>query len=94
MRLISFIMNKIAGAGLTARLPLKSKTLHGSVKEDMLTSFVKALNHLLEIYATSNIIAQADAEIVRFTQPTNMSTLQYANFLFPLEQGIALAISV
>lgn len=46
--------------------------------EEMLKSYVQIVKRLLETYATEDIFAEADTNIVRFTQPTNMSPSKYA----------------
>lgn len=52
-----------------------------SVEEDMLTPYKQVFNHMFETYATDHIIVEMDTEIVRFTWPTNLSPLQYAETL-------------
>lgn len=54
----------------------KHKLLHGSVKESMLTSNVQFVNHLLETFATDDIIAEHGTKIVRFIKQANMSPLK------------------
>lgn len=72
---------RTASAALTAKLFWNSKSLHGSVKKCMLTSYIQVVSHLLENYATYDIITEADTEIELFSQPTNTSLSQYANAL-------------
>lgn len=48
----------------------------------MLTSYKEVVKHLLEKYATDYIIAEAYTEIERFTESTNVSSLQDADALW------------
>lgn len=75
-------IKKTAPAALTARLSLRSKSSHGSVKGGMLTSYIQVVTHLLEIYVAYDIIAKADTETVHFTQSIIMSPLQYTNAIW------------
>lgn len=72
-----FMKNKVA-ADLADRLCSKSRTLHGSVEEGVLTLYVQVVDNLLEIYATDDIVVKAGAEIVNFQKNTNTLTLKYA----------------
>lgn len=76
-----FFVKETAAVALTARLSVESRSSHGSVKEGTLTTYVQAVNHLLETYSTNDIIAEAYTEIVRFTQRTHMSSIQCADAL-------------
>lgn len=70
-----------AAAAPTARLYLKAKLFQESIKEGTLTWHEHIVNHLLEINATEEIIAEVDTEIVCSIQPSNMLPLQYAGDL-------------
>lgn len=79
--ILSFKKKK-AAAALIALISLEPKSLPETVKAGLLTSYEQVFNHLLETCATGDIIAEAYAEIVRITQATNMSPLQYAEALW------------
>lgn len=64
MWLFLYPTEKWAAAALTARLLLKPKMLHYSVKA-ILRRYCKVVNNLLETYAKGNIIAEKDRKIVR-----------------------------
>lgn len=58
MWLVPFFLKKAVAEALTTRLTLKARSSHRSVKEGMLTSYILAENHLLETYASNDIIAE------------------------------------
>lgn len=68
MQSFSYSMKKSAGAALTACSSLKSKSLHYTLKEGVLSDHCKVLNHFREKYATDDIIAKADGKIARFAR--------------------------
>lgn len=72
-------MNKAKAAALTACLPLSARLWHGSAKK---------YAHIIRPSCKSTFaglcpgtVAEEHTEIVRFTYPTNMSSLLYANAL-------------
>lgn len=79
MLLVSCFGKNTAPAALTEPLSSKSRWMHGSVKNGMLTCYVQAGNYFLGTYATDNLIAEPHGEIVRFTPQTNMPALQYGD---------------
>lgn len=43
----------------------------------MLTGYGKVVNYILETYATDDVIAERDAQILRFTHPSIMMATKY-----------------
>lgn len=82
MWLVPISIEKIAAAGFAARQSWNVRFLHGRVKEVNVESSVYDKNHLLNIYVTHNIIAEAQTVIARLTQLTNMVPLQYVDTLW------------
>lgn len=68
MWLIPLYMIEKASAGFTARLKFECQIVTWERQKGILTSYVHAVNHLLETYATEDVITEADGETVRFTQ--------------------------
>lgn len=81
MWLLHFFMKKPAAAALNSRISLPSKS-HRRHKEGTLTTYCEVVNYLLETYATDDVIAETDAEILRFTQPPTKSPTEYAEALW------------
>lgn len=79
MWLAPFFRKEIAEVALTACLSLKLLLSYSSIKEGTLTSYVQVENHILDIQAPDNITTEVDTKVVRFTQLTDMSPLQYAD---------------
>lgn len=65
-------MKHPATAVLSARMAFLSK-LYGAQKERAVTSYFKAVNDLLEMYPTDDIIAGTDAHMMHSTQTLNKS---------------------
>lgn len=63
MWVVPFFVKKPAASALTARSSLKSRLLHGSVKEGRLASFVQVVDHLLETYATEDVILKRSQKL-------------------------------
>lgn len=59
MWLIPFFMKKTAAAAITARPSLKAGSSSGTFREVMLIPHVEVVNHLVNTYATDDIIAEA-----------------------------------
>lgn len=51
-------MKKTTDAAHMARLSLKAKSSHVGVEEDMFTTYVQVINHVLETYATDDMTAE------------------------------------
>lgn len=47
-----------------------------------MTSSGDVISYLLETYTTGYVIPGMDVEILRFTQPTNMTPMEYADALW------------
>lgn len=82
MSLFLYFMEILAAAALTARLWAMSKFSHSSVKERVLTTCCRVVNHLLPMYTTYGIIAETDGEIDCFVRPSTMSSLDFTNALW------------
>lgn len=48
---------------------LSSKSKQHGYNAGLLTSYAQVVNHLMEIYATDDVIEEKDTKIMRFTQP-------------------------
>lgn len=73
-------MKRPAEAALNAHIALRPKS-HKSQKEGIVTSYCKVVNYLVETYETDDVIAEADADMMRFTLPSNKSPAEYAEGL-------------
>lgn len=72
-------MKKPTVVALNARACLSSSS---SARQDgKLTSCCEVVNYLPETYAAGDIIAEADMDIMNFTQPTGQSTVEYGQAL-------------
>lgn len=74
-------MQKQTVATLNSRIALSSNLRRGQ-KEGALTTYCKLLNYLLETYATNDVIAESDAEIMHYTQPPNKTPAGYTCLLW------------
>lgn len=68
-------------ASSRVRIALKSE-LHKRQKEGTVTLYCEAVNYFLETYATDDVIAEADDDMMRFTQPSNKSPTEYTEALW------------
>lgn len=50
------------------------------------------VSYLLEIYATDDIIAEAEAEIVIFKKPAGMTTISYSEVLWEKSSSLGRGI--
>lgn len=82
MWLITLVMKKLAAAVLTAWILLTSTHQREDVQEDLFTSYIQVGNHLLEMYATDDMIAETDNDIVLFTQVLGTAPLKFAEALW------------
>lgn len=53
------------------RMLLKPKSSKEKAKKAVLMTYSQVVNHLLETYATDNVIYKVDKDILRFTQLKN-----------------------
>lgn len=74
-----YFMKKLAAVALVARLSLKSKSSHHSVKDAIRTTYSQLENHLSWGYAVDDIIAETHSDITCFIKPSPMSSLEFAN---------------
>lgn len=68
--LILLFMKLPTAVALNTGIVLKSKS-HDRHQEGALTSYGEAVNQLLETYATEDVIAEANADMMQLTQPSN-----------------------
>lgn len=47
-------------------------------EEGKLTSYCQLVNYVLEAYASSDVIAEAEGDITNYKQPENMSAVRYS----------------
>lgn len=80
-----FIEHREAAA-LSSRIALSSK-LHKPCKEGTLTTYNEVLNYLLKTHGTDENIAEMDAKILQFTQPSKLMPTEYADALCSKELG-------
>lgn len=65
----------------TKGIELRAKSLGNWQEKGTLTTYCKAVKNLLEMYATDEVIAEADAEVRRITQLENKTPIEHAEFL-------------
>lgn len=70
--LLTFFMKKSAAKASKTHLSWKEKSSHGMVKQNILTSYVQFVNHVLETHFTEGIVKEADTEVLLSTQPTDV----------------------
>lgn len=74
-------IKRTAATLLDARIALQSKS-HKRQKEDMVASYCKAIDYLLETYAINDVIAETDADMMHFKQPSNKLLTEYSEALW------------
>lgn len=74
-------MKRTAATELNSRIAQWSK-FHKSQKEGNLTSYCEAVNYLIETYATEDVIAKTDANMMLSTQPSIKLSKEYAEALW------------
>lgn len=67
---VTLLLKVTAPAALNARTALKPK-LHKREENDTITSYCKAVNYMLETYATDNAVAETDTDMMQFIQLSN-----------------------
>lgn len=72
---------KSSAATSTSPLSLNAIYLNHDVKEGVLTTYGKVVNHLLETYATENIIEETQSDIALFVKPWRRGPLECSNEL-------------
>lgn len=73
----SFLYEEARRAALNSRVALSTKASHKLEKEGTLISNFEVVNKL-ETCATDDVIAEADAEIMRFSQPPNKTSIDHS----------------
>lgn len=74
-------MKSPAVATLKACIPLHLKS-HSGQKEGTVTTYCKAVRFFLETYTNDGVIAEEDADMMSFTQPSNKSPAEYEKVLW------------
>lgn len=86
IKLFHFFMKKSASSALHTKLTSKNSrndkthALSGG-NATQLTTYQQVVNHLLQKYATDEVVANTEEEITSFTQPANKTANQYAEDL-------------
>lgn len=80
--LIPHFMKKSIPAGLATHLSFLWKQPRKNVEEGLLTFYIKEASLLLETYATDDIIAETDNDIVHLLHPLGMSLLKFSEVLW------------
>lgn len=76
-------MKRSAAAALNAFITLRSMS-HRRHKEGTVVIYCEATEYVLKTYDTDEEIAETDADIIRFTQPSNMWPTEYAEALWSM----------
>lgn len=79
--LLHLFMKRSTAATRNVRLALRSKS-RGSQKEYTVSTYCKAVNYSVEMYATDEVNAETDADMMHLTQPSNKSPTEYAEGLW------------
>lgn len=80
MWLFFHLMKSLVNIGLAHRLgAIKENNLY---KERSLTAYCQAVNYLLETYATDDVIAEEEADLMKYNQLIHMSTVCYSETLW------------
>lgn len=61
--------------------PVFRSNCHKLQRKSTVSSYCKAVNYRLETYATDDVIAKTEADVMRFTQPANEPPTEYAETL-------------
>lgn len=75
--IVTLFMKCTTSAALNTCISLGSE-FHKREDEGTFTSYCKAVNYFLAIYATDDFIADIDADIMLFNQPSNRVPKEYA----------------
>lgn len=71
-------MKNQAATALNSRIALCAKSSHKRQKEGTFTMYGKVVKYPFETYATDDIIAITDAEIMKVTHPPDKILIEYA----------------
>lgn len=77
---IPLFMKMPAGAALRERKWFTSSCR--SCQEGMLISFCQVVSYILSTYATDDIIAEVDADIINYKQPKDLHAVDYSQALW------------
>lgn len=75
------VMKRPTAAGFNARVIWKSEW-HKHQKEGTVTSYCAAVSHFCKTYDKDDIIAETDANMIKFTQSSNESPTEYAEAMW------------
>lgn len=64
-----------------SRIALRSKTSRSRQKKGTLKAYCEVVHYLLERYSTDDVIAEIDAESMRFTAPLSKTAILYVEIL-------------
>lgn len=67
---------------MIGRIALIAKSWRKCQEEETFTTHCEVLNYLLEPYASDDVIADTEAEIMRFSQPLNETQTEHAELLW------------
>lgn len=81
MWLLAFFTEKLAAAPLNSQIALLSKS-RKHCKYGTVAGYSKYISYLLVEFATCDVIAEIDAEILRFRHPSYMTLTEYAETLW------------
>lgn len=77
-----FFMKRQTAATLSSRIALRYQSPRKRQKEGALTIYCEEVNYLLKMYATSDVIAESDAEKVRFLHRLTRTLIEYTKLLW------------
>lgn len=89
-----YFMNSSTAAELSARLSLKSKPSHLTVKEEVLKAYGQVGNRLLETYITDDVIAKTYSKISLFVKLSTLFSLELANDLWLRRLDLPMFIAI
>lgn len=85
-------MKKQAAVGSNSRISQRAKSSCKQQRERTLAGYFQVVKYLLEMYVMYDLIAEKDAEILRFIQMENRTPIVYAK-LFWAKVGAAFTCS-
>lgn len=74
---LNLFIKKPASAALNSRIAPPSMSTERQ-KDGTLTNYCEGVSHVLETNATDDSITKMDAEIIFYTQPSNMAPTEFA----------------
>lgn len=73
-------MKRTCPSVFNAQIKLKLKS-HKCERQGTETSCCEAVNHLLEMYSTDDLVAETEACMMQFTQPSDKMPTEYTKAL-------------